>query len=159
MVSFFVITMLPIQLLRLIVHAEKHHPTFSSRSQQLLEIIRRLSQDPSRDVRAFIARLLVSELPPTTADKDTPPPLLYAIFSRPPPKPPRKDDVVEGMKELGIPEEATLELLDSSMDDVPVGENGVDDEGATAVFDLDLEPQPGEGPDTEAHNGGNDQLE
>lgn len=91
---------------------EKHYATFSSRPQELLQIIRRLSQDDSRDVRAFIARLLVSKMPqalePAT---DTLPPVLYAIFSRPPPKTPAKQDLVKGMQALGIPEDTAMEIL------------------------------------------------
>ncbi|KIJ34695.1 hypothetical protein M422DRAFT_263260 [Sphaerobolus stellatus SS14] len=145
--------------------SEKHLSVFSTRSPPVLEIIRRLSQDPSRDVRGFVARLLVSEVPPPAATRDTPPPFLYPIFSRPPPRVPPRDAIINGMKELGIPEEATLEILEPVIretDDsfVPAQGNEECDGGddAPVVDDLDLQSS-GDVPYIEAHNGEHDQWE
>lgn len=68
---------------------DKFYPHSSTRPPRLMEIIRRLSQDSSRDVRAFVAFLLVPEeagqvrhSPVTSAT----PSMMFATFSRPPPK-------------------------------------------------------------------------
>ncbi|KAF8488785.1 armadillo-type protein [Gautieria morchelliformis] len=70
---------------------DKFYPQPSSRSPRLKETIRRLSRDPSRDVRSFVAFLLVPEEASQLRHSPTrsaTPPVVFATFSRPPRKTP-----------------------------------------------------------------------
>ena len=80
-----------------------------------MAIARRLSQDPSRDVRAFMAFLLVpEEAGQLRHSLTTPvtPPTMFATFSRPPPKGPSVFVKVD-MQDVGSGDE------DSPMEDQP----------------------------------------
>jgi len=98
---------------------EKYFPKFISRSQRLLEIIRRLTQDSSRDVRAFIARLLKSEVP--HPDVPSEPSNAYAVFSRPPPRVPSPRDLISGMRELGISGDLSSMFIDREKESLASG--------------------------------------
>ena len=72
-----------------------------------MEIIRRLSQDPSRDVRAFVAFLLVPEEASQFQHNPTisvTPAMMFATFSRPPPKAPSLIVMVD-IQDLGSGDE------------------------------------------------------
>ncbi|KAF8580913.1 hypothetical protein K439DRAFT_1619480 [Ramaria rubella] len=79
---------------------DKFYPHPESWSPRVLETIRRLAQDPARDVRAFVGFLLMPVKTPrirlfqTVPTPITPPDMTFATFSRPPPKAPLLDTIM-----------------------------------------------------------------
>ncbi|KAF8522216.1 ARM repeat-containing protein [Hysterangium stoloniferum] len=74
------------------VICDKFYPDILSRPPHILEVIQRLVEDPSRDVRDFIAFSLTTDVLRTPQPNT--PPLSFATFSRPPSIVPNRNNAV-----------------------------------------------------------------